>query len=102
MFENLTVAAVENPVVLAFVIAVLRVVLGYLGNRFRNNMEKFDVGRFGETLMWWETFLVLISQYPGLGVEGAVAVTAVLDVVRTASKLLKGKEYPSGGLNGEK
>ncbi|MBS7635794.1 hypothetical protein KEJ37_00370 [Candidatus Bathyarchaeota archaeon] len=92
MFENLTLAAVENPVLLAFVIAVLRVVLGYLGNRFRNSMEKFDVGRFGETLMWWETFLVLISQYPGFGVEGAVAVTAVLDVVRTASKLLKGKE----------
>jgi hypothetical protein len=95
MFENLTIATIENPVVLAFFIAVLRVVLGYLGNRFRNSAEKFDVGRFGETLMWWETFLVLISQYPGLGVEGAVFVTAVLDVVRTASKLLKGEEQPS-------
>jgi hypothetical protein len=92
MFENLTIATIENPVVLAFVIAVLRVVLGYFGNRFRNSAEKFDVGRFGETLMWWETFLVLVSQYPGLGSEGAVAITAVLDVIRTASKLLKGEE----------
>jgi hypothetical protein len=92
MFENLGTIGIYNPVILAFVIAIIRVVLGYLGNKFRNREEKFDAGKFGETLAWWETFLVLISQYPRLGTEGAVAITAVLDVIRTASKLLKGEE----------
>jgi len=89
MFENLTLQTLENPVLLAIVIAILRSVLGYLGNKFRDRKEKFDAGKFGETLAWWETFLVLISQYPALGTEGAVVLTAVLDVIRTATKLLK-------------
>ena len=94
MFENLSYWAeniLENPIVLAFIIAILRVVLGFLGNKFRDRREKFDVGRFGETLVWYETMLILISQHPQLGVEGATVIGVILDVIRTASKLLKGE-----------
>jgi len=35
--------------------------------------------------------LILISQYPDLPIEAAMVITVVLDIVRTASKLLAGE-----------
>lgn len=89
MFENLTLATLENPIVLAFIIAILRVVLGFLGNKLRDKSVGFDAAKFGETLVWYETFLVVLSQSPFLREQGLdIAIAAILDVIRTASKLL--------------
>lgn len=90
IFENLfTLELLENPIFIALIIGILRSVLGYLGNKLEDSKTKFDAGKLGATLVWYETFLVMLSQHPQLGVEGAIVIGAILDVVRTASKFLK-------------
>jgi len=89
MFENLLYGAerlLENPIVLALIVGLVRNIPGYIENWLAERGLKYDAKKLGETWAYYEPSLILLTQW--LPPEHAVAVAFVIDIFRSAIKKL--------------
>ena len=77
-----------NPVFIAFIVALIVDVLGFIGNKARDSGVDFDKGMLLETLVKYETFIPLLSfAFP---LEKAIVGAFIIDVAtRVITKLKK-------------
>ena len=84
MNTDLIVEILKNPVILAALIAVIRNVGGYIYNCFEaKKVLTYNASDFLVTLGIWETFFVALNAVGGLPTTWTLALTTIVDVVRS-------------------
>ena len=82
-FENILI----NPIFVAFIVALIVDVLGYIENKVRNTETKFSVKMTLETLAKYEALIILFTTY--LPIEQAVFGAFIADIVIRLVKRVK-------------
>ena len=76
-----------NPVFIAFIVALIVDIGGYLENKVRNAKVGFDSGMIAETIIKYEVFIPLLSfAFP---LEQAVVGAFIIDVATRVIKKLR-------------
>ena len=76
-----------NPVFIAFIVALIVDIGGYIENKVRNAKVGFDSGMLAETIIKYEVFIPLLSfAFP---LEQAVVGAFIIDVFTRVVKKLK-------------
>ena len=93
MFENLFLRNIlENPAILALIIAIVRNIGGYIEALFEARRTgvpvKYDITKLGETIAIYETFIIALTQVPGIALNTAVVLTVIIDVLRSLKKAI--------------
>ena len=81
-FEDLLL----NPIFIAFIVALIVDIGGYLENKVRNSSTGFDTGMMAETIIKYEVFIPLLSF--AFQLEYAIVGAFIIDVLlRVVAKL---------------
>ena len=76
-----------NPVFIAFIVALIVDIGGYLENKVRNANIGFDSGMMAETIIKYEVFIPLLSfAFP---LEQAIVGAFIIDILTRVVKKLK-------------
>jgi len=80
----------ENPIFLAFIIAVIRNFLGFAEMKFRGSAGKYEVSKLGETVALYEGVFISLNLIPEMPSVVIPIIAIVVDVLRSMKKAFSG------------
>ena len=84
MFENLlSISLLENPILLALILAIVRNIGGFIEAKLKNTSEKYDPNKLGATIATYETFFIGLSQLPNMPMFATGIITVAVDALRS-------------------